>query len=79
MEIRVNQQAKQKQLDEVVVAIINKAQGFADMGIDQFVFNFPSGVNIYSAIIDVKKQTNETVYVPSRGISGKEVTFCIKD
>ena len=79
MEIRVNQQAKQKQLDEVVASIINKAQGIADMGIDQFVFNFPSGINIYSAISEVQKHTNETVYVTYRGISGREVKFLIKD
>lgn len=78
MEIRVNQEAKQKRLDNTIQDIISRAKSVANMGIDQFVYEIPDGVSAYQVSEGVLKETNNTVYVPSRGISGLKIKFCIK-
>jgi hypothetical protein len=79
MEIRVNQEAKQKRLDNTIQEIIFRAKSVASRGIGQFTYEIPEGVSAYQVSEGVLKETNNTVYVPGRGISGLQITFCIKE
>lgn len=79
MEIRVNQQRRQALYDDTIKQIINRAMNTANLGINTFTFDVPVGLSTYLIIDEIRRQTKDTVYVPSRGVSDLTITFIIKD